>query len=57
MLTLISCYLDIPIIFNQDIDGIRFINPGSLSSVRGGEGTYILMTIDGENFSIEKCSF
>ena len=42
--------------FNQLIDNILFLNPGSLSSTRGNSD-YLIINIEGKNFSIEKCSF
>ena len=44
--------------FSEDkINNITFHNPGSISCVRGGAGTYSVITVDGKNFSIQKCSF
>ena len=43
--------------FNQNIDDIVFLNPGALSSSRGGNSSYVAMAVDGKKFSIEKCSF
>lgn len=37
-------------------NGIRFVNPGSLSSVRGGANSYLKITIDGDKYFIEKCT-
>jgi len=39
------------------INNITFLNPGSISSTRCSESTYSIITVDGENFSIQKYSF
>ena len=37
-------------------NGIRFVNPGALSSVRGGVNSYLVINIDGDKYFIEKCT-
>lgn len=39
------------------INNICFHNPGSISTSRGGASSYSIITINNENFSIQKCSF
>ena len=41
---------------NRIINNITFLNPGSLSDIRGNS-QYVVLTIDGKKFSIEKFSF
>lgn len=39
--------------FNQEIDGITFLNPGSLSNLRGGEQSFVMLNIDNKKTLIE----
>ena len=40
---------------NEEIEGIRFVNPGSISHNRdGSRPCYALITIEGKNISVEK---
>lgn len=52
----IVCYGHTHRFSNENLDGITFLNPGSLSSSRGSN-SYAIINIEGEIFSIEKCSF
>lgn len=43
--------------YNEKLGDIQFLNPGALSSVRGGLNTFMVLSIDNKKFSIEKCTF
>lgn len=40
-----------------EVNGLKFANPGSVTSSRGGSGTYLIITVDGKKYSIEKHCF
>ncbi len=39
-----------------DYRGIKFANPGAITTKRGGFGTYFVVTVDGGKYYIEKCT-
>ena len=42
---------------NETYNSTTFLNPGSASLNRSSSPSYAIITIRGENFSIEKCNF
>lgn len=43
--------------FNEIIDEIQFLNPGSLTNLRGGNSTFIMLDIIDKKFSTKKIQF